>query len=163
MLSSKSKLPRRGLLLGAFALASCGFEPVFQTQSGSDLASLRGRVKLPNAGNRELFAIRTTLAGYFGEPESPIYELKIRYKSTVKSLAITQGGGVTRKRVTATGQYQAIDLRTNEMILDTSFHRVASYTTNSDRIASDESLIATKDELARAIGDEFALKFAASI
>lgn len=147
--------PSRRLFLLS-TLAACGFEPVINSES---YKALWGKVNLPEAKTSNEFTIRRVLATYFGEPQNPIYNLEFKYTSKTSSLAITQNSVVTRYRLTATGRFIAYRIGIDTPILDQDFKRIASYSANKDRFASDEAKQTTETRLIRSLGDDFAYRF----
>ncbi len=149
------KQPSRRLFLFG-TLAACGFEPVINSESYKELW---GKVNLPEATTSNAFTIRRVLATYFGEPQNPTYNLEFEYSSSTSELAITQSSVVTRYRLTATGRFIAYRIGNQTPILDQNFKRIASYSANDDRFASDEAKQTTETRLIRSLGDDFAYRF----
>ncbi len=160
----EANFTRRAAILGAFALASCGFQPVFRSANQEQLRALRGKIELSDATGQESYVIRNRLELYFGRPEAvTYYNVAIAYQTSAAGLAISQSSQAQRKRVTARGLVRVTNKITNDVILDRSFRRVAAYSVDSDRFAADQTLVETKERLAQTVADELAVQITAAI
>ena len=153
-MSSFDHVPRRVFLLTS--LAACGFQPLNDREQN---AHWFGKVQLPEVDDQNSFWINRELRKAFGDANDPTYALSIDYKLTTANLAVTQSNIVTRKRLTAKGTFYAHKLATNATILAHDFHRVASYSANNDRFASDQAEVSTEEKMAIVIAEEFASRF----
>jgi LPS-assembly lipoprotein len=91
-------LPRRAALIGALALAGCGFAPVYGPGGGGGVA-LRGAVRAADPVDDEGFYLVQRIEARLGLPEAPRFALDYRVDTDEEALAIDAANNITRWNV----------------------------------------------------------------
>ncbi len=150
---SKSKIARRGFILSAFALASCGFEPLYSGGHGGS-GAFRGKIQLPSAKTEDLYYLRRELASAFGEANDPLYALEISYSASSAGLDIPQSAVGQRGRVRASGSYELTRISDGAVIVSRPINQELSYGYRSGAFENDEIKEDTRYALAKTVGNE---------
>ncbi len=103
-----SLFERRAILLGAGALAACGFEPVYAPGGTGQALYGKIRVDAPDGVNTYLLVRR--LEEQLGRAAAPEYRLSIVLTTGLQGQAITASGDITFYSVPGTARYQLIRL-----------------------------------------------------
>lgn len=160
---------RRGVLalgltlaLGGFALAGCGFKPLYGT--GAPAAEMRGRYVLDTPAGQPGFEMRERLLERLGEPSNPLYRVAITLDLQSRGAALTQQDYTTRYDVTGVATYQVIPLAGGAPVLTGTVNSLTGYSAPESEIASAfASLVAERDaevRIARTLADQIVTQLA---
>lgn len=95
------------LAAGLSGLSSCGFRPLYETQSDGNFSEL-GDVWIDNLPNRDGQILRnalTRLMNPYGPPKHPSYVLKVRLSETTTSHGILQDATASQMQYTITASF----------------------------------------------------------
>lgn len=101
---------RRAVILGALALAACGFTPAYGPGGGA--AELRGRIALAPPGDKQAFDLTVRLEDRLGAASAPLYLLNYGISSSITGVAITPDGALTRYNLTKRVAWSLVDAAT---------------------------------------------------
>ena len=94
---------RRNVLLGAAALAGCGFTPVYGPDGGAN--GIRDAIRMDAPNTRDSFDFVAQMEQRLGRPNAPRYDLSYAITTRESGLAITGSNFVTRFNVQGTLTY----------------------------------------------------------
>lgn len=126
-------LPRRALILGAPALAACGFTPAYAP--GAPAAALRGRIALAAPSDKAGFDLTGRLEERLGTAEAPLFRLDYKITTKQAGLAITPDGAVTRFNLTGSVTWSLVELSTGTTRLAGQADAFTSYSATGSTIA----------------------------
>ncbi|MFN3613019.1 MAG: LPS assembly lipoprotein LptE [Rubrimonas sp.] len=140
---------RRALLLGATAVAGCGFRPLHGAGTG-----LRGRVTLDGPQGRNGFAFREQMRRNLGDPapDAP-YRLITTLSYEEEGVAISRRDDITRYDVTATAQYRLVRAADGVEIDAGAVRAVSAYSTTAAPYATRIAERDTETRLAANLAD----------
>ncbi len=138
-----SLFDRRTLLIAPFALAACGFTPVYAP--GGTGAALRGQVIVQDPGDAESFLLVQELENQLGRSAGP-YGLAFSLRIGNEGLGITRAGDITRFNLVGDVSYRLFDLTTEEVIFAGDTNNFAGYSATGDTV---ETLASERDARAR--------------
>ena len=142
---------RRGLLLGALALAGCGFAPVYGT--GGDAGALRGAVRAADPDTQAGFEFVTRLEQRLGRPAAPRYDLVWAFSDTEQALAIDGSNEITRYNVEGTLVWRLEPAGGGAPVLEGTERSFTSYSATASTISTLESERDARDRLMRILAD----------
>ncbi|WP_341367993.1 LPS assembly lipoprotein LptE [Yoonia sp. BS5-3] len=122
---------RRTSLLGLFALAGCGFAPIY----GED-AALHGQVAYETDETVDGFRIRSQLERRLGVAAQPRYLLKITKTEERQTSAITSDGDTTRFNVIGTARWVLTDSGTGQEVDRGTVQAFTGYATTGSTTAT---------------------------
>jgi LPS-assembly lipoprotein len=145
MWSSDPILPgRRAAVLGALALAACGFTPAYGPGGGA--AALRGRIALASPDDRPAFELTARLEDRLGAAEAPLYRLDYAITILTTEVAITPDGAVTRYNLTGRVGWNLVETGGGATRLSGNAESFTSYSATGSTVAG---LAAEEDAEAR--------------
>lgn len=147
---------RRIFLLSAFALAGCGFEPVFGTDGVA--SDLRGSILVDEPSTRNEFALVEHLEQRLGRASAPKYGLKILLSVEEEGLAVTGSNNITRFNVLGIANFALRDLATDEVVFDGKVDTFTSYSASSQPVSTGTAARDALDRLMVALGDKITAK-----
>ena len=127
---------RRGLLLGALALAGCGFEPAYGP-GGAD--ALRGAVRADDPDTAAGFAFVGQVEARLGRPAAPRYALSYRLATREVELAIDGSNNITRYNVEGTLDWALTPMGAEEPVLGATERTFTAYSASGSTISTLES------------------------
>ncbi len=130
---------RRTLLILPFALAACGFTPVYAP--GGTAAALRGQVTVQDPVDREGFLLVQELETRLGRGSGK-YGLAFQIALSEPGLGLTPTGDTSRFNLVGTVNYQLFDFATQEVIFQNSTSNFTGYSATGDTV---ETLAAQRD------------------
>ena len=130
---------RRILLILPFALAACGFTPVYAP--GGTAAALRGQVTVQDPADREGFLLVQELETRLGRGSGK-YGLAFQMALSEPGLGLTPTGNTSRFNLVGTVNYQLFDFATQEVIFQSSTSNFTGYSATGDTV---ETLAAQRD------------------
>ncbi|ATQ55391.1 LPS assembly lipoprotein LptE [Paracoccus yeei] len=142
---------RRGVLLAAFALAACGFAPVYGP--GGTGTRLQDKVRTADPRTPDDFAFAGRIAERLG-PDGTRYELDWRLRIAVVPQAITPDEITTRYSLNGTASYVLTEIASGRTVARGQVSSFTSYSTTGTTIAT---LAAEQDahkRLARLLADQ---------
>ena len=140
MLSPESIFDRRAVLLGALALAGCGFTPSFGP--GGAAEGLRGALLVDTPTDRDTFLLTRRIEERLGRADAPRYGLSASMTLSEEPLALTRTNIITRFNVVGKADWILRDLGSGaELARDTA----ASFTGYSTTGTTVETLAASRD------------------
>ncbi len=134
-----SLFDRRTLLILPFALAACGFTPVYAP--GGTGALLRGQVTVQDPNTRESFLLVQELENRLGRGSGK-YGLAFDLTVTEEGLGITRTGDITRFNVVGDVNYALFDFATETVIFSGTTNSFTGYSATGDTV---ETLAAERD------------------
>lgn len=87
---------RRAVILGAGALAGCGFTPVYGPGGETDARALRGRIAVDAPTDRDGFAFVEQMESRLGRASDPLFTLSYALESGTSGIAIDGTNAITR-------------------------------------------------------------------
>ena len=130
---------RRICLVLPFALAACGFTPVYAP--GGTAAALRNQVIVQEPTNREGFLLVQELENRLGRGGSQ-YGLGIALNIEDEGAGVTRTGDITRFNLIGTVDYALTDLTTEQVIATGQVSNFTGYSATGDTV---ETLAAERD------------------
>lgn len=155
-----SSFDRRTLLILPFALAACGFTPVYAP--GGTAAALRGQVSVQDPTNREGFLLVQELENRLGRGSGK-YGLAFDLRITEDGLGITRTGDITRFNLVGEVDYTLFDFATETVIFQGRTSNFTGYSATGDTV---EALAAERDaraRLARILADQITTELYAQV
>ena len=134
-----SLFDRRTLLILPFALAACGFTPVYAP--GGTAAALRGQVAIQQPVNREGFLLVQELETRLGRSRGP-YGLAFELVVSEEGLGITRTGDINRFNLIGTVDYTLFEFATERVVFQGSTSNFTGYTATGDTV---EAFAAERD------------------
>ena len=135
---------RRNVLLGAAALAGCGFTPVYGPEGGS--VGLRGAIRMDAPDTRDSFDFVAQMEQRLGRSNTPRYDLSYAITTRESGLAITGSNSVTRFNVQGTLTYAVRSTGTDNPVTKGVITGFASYSASGSTIST---LASKRDASAR--------------
>jgi LPS-assembly lipoprotein len=134
------------------ALASCGFEPVYQ--AGSKATALNGNIVVQPHTNRDTFELREALLGKLGfaAPTAP-YRLAYTLSIASTALSVTSTQAITRYSLTGTLKFSVIDQNTDEIIHSDSTQATGSYSATAETFPTAVAERDARIRVVRALAD----------
>jgi len=127
------------MLILPFALAACGFTPVYAP--GGTAAALRGQVTVQDPGSREGFLLVQELENLLGRGSGQ-YGLAFDLTVREEGLGITRTGDITRFNLVGEVTYTLFDFATETVIFSGSTDNFTGYSATGDTV---ETLAAERD------------------
>lgn len=154
-----SSFDRRALLLsGAFALASCGFTPLY----GERAEGLTQRIALQEAVDPETFAFRERMRRRVGHADDgAIFGLSYRLQMEETAVAIDTASDVTRYRVAATADWRLARLSDGIAIGEGVVRTNGGYDATAAPFATRAAQKAEREELAQELAELVATRILA--
>ena len=134
-----SLFDRRTLLILPFALAACGFTPVYAP--GGTAAALRGQVTVQDPADRESFLLVQELETRLGRGSGK-YGLAFDLVLVERGLGLTPTGDTSRFNLVARVNYRLFDFATERVIFSNSTSNFTGYSATGDTV---ETLAAQRD------------------
>ena len=131
---SSDPILRRSVILGALALAGCGFTPAYGPGGGA--AALRGRIALAPPGDKAGFDLAARLEDRLGAAEAPRFRLDYGIAVNARGVAITPDGAVTRYNLTGSVAWTLVDLATGTVRLSGNAESFTSYSATGSTVAA---------------------------
>lgn len=125
---------RRAILLGALALAGCGFRPVYG-EGGSGRA-LRQAVRAADPVSPEDFHFVAALDEVLGRPDSPRYDLAYAIALREEGAGTVQGLGATRMQVFGTLDFTLTDIATGATVAQGQVSGDSAYSSTGTQLAT---------------------------
>ncbi len=146
----------RGLLalIAAFAVASCGLQPLYSGGSNSAIGQGIASVEVPAIPGRDGWLVRNALQdrlGVAGEA-TPRYRLDVRLDDTLEALGVLNDDTISRERRILRARYQLVDLQTGEILLDAT----AGSDAGIDVVSSEYATIAAEQTALENLSQEVA-------
>lgn len=126
-----SLFDRRILLILPFALAACGFTPVYAPGGTAD--ALRGQVAVQQPVNREGFLLVQELETRLGRGPAQ-YGLAFDLTVINEGLGITRTGDINRFNLVGTVDYTLFEFATETVIFENSTSNFTGYTATGDTV-----------------------------
>jgi LPS-assembly lipoprotein len=137
-------LSRRAALLGCFALAGCGFEPVYGNRGAAN--PLRGAVQMDAPQSRNEFLLNEQIELRLGRSSAPRYGLSVVLSVKEEGLAITQSNDIERFNVIGEAKFLLRDLTTNAPVISDKVNTFTAYSASQQPVTT---LAAQRDARAR--------------
>jgi len=149
---------RRALILGAsFALAGCGFHPLYahHAQSGfdADLASIKVNTIRDRRGQLLAITLRDALNPTGARVETR-YTLDVKLGAARQDIAVRPDGTASRSQVVLTATFQLKDAKADKTVMEGTTHSVSSFDVLSDDYATVVAQHAAEERTVRDIGDD---------
>lgn len=142
---------RRAFVLGAMALAACGFSPVYGP--GGSGSRLLGKVRTEDPKTPDDFAFSGRIAERLGPDNNATYALSWQMRIAVVPQAITQDEITTRYALNGTVVYILTDRATQRVITQGQVSSFTSYSTTGTTIATMAAEQDAHERLARLLAD----------
>jgi len=155
-----SLFDRRPVLLVPFAVAACGFTPVYAP--GGTGSQLQGQVAIQDPFDRESFVLFRELEARLGRGIGT-YGLAFDMRIDSESLGVTQTGEFTRFNLIGTVDYTLFDIATEEVIFADQTTHFTGYSATGDTV---ETLAAERDareRLAIVLADQIVTELYAQV
>lgn len=124
---------RRTLLLGALALAGCGFRPVYGEGGGGQ--ALRHAVRAADPVSPEDFHFVAAFEEVLGRPDAPRYDLGYAITLREDGAGALQNIGTTRFQVFGTLDYTLTDAASGAQVAQGRVSADAAYSTTGTQLA----------------------------
>ncbi len=160
----------KNILLAAALLLmnSCGFEPLYQKQAGSDavnddlaqveILNLRDKIDYNDRLGQALKNLLLDRFNPFGRPQSPFYKLDIKLQSTKTELGFNIVDEATRAKLTLNAEYVLSESKTNAVLFRGSSRSINSYNIISFDFATLSAEKNALDRATREIADDITLR-----
>ena len=160
----------KNILLAAALLLmnSCGFEPLYQKQAGSDavnddlaqveILNLRDKIDYNDRLGQALKNLLLDRFNPFGRPQSPFYKLDIKLQSTKTELGFNIVDDATRAKLTLNAEYVLSESKTNAVLFRGSSRSINSYNIISFDFATLSAEKNALDRATREIADDITLR-----
>lgn len=153
----------RGLFIAfaAFALSSCGLQPLYGGgSSGAVATTLRNVIVAPVPG-RDGWLVYNKLKDRLGEPgESPAYRLEVDLDDQIIGFGIRSDRAVTRERRTLRARYRLVTVSNGQVVLDAT----AGSDAGIDVVSSEYATVAAEqtavERLADVVADQIVARLA---
>jgi len=142
---------RRAFVLGALALAACGFAPVYGP--GGTGGRLFGKVRTADPNSPDDFAFAGRIAERLGPEASASYELAWQMRIAVVPQAITPEEVTTRYALNGSAYYTLTELATGRAVTRGQVSSFTSYSTTGTTIATMTAEQDAHKRLARLLAD----------
>ncbi|MBM2575048.1 hypothetical protein JQC91_01910 [Jannaschia sp. Os4] len=126
---------RRGLLLGALALAGCGFEPAYGP-GGADV--LRGAVRADDPDNEAGFEFIGRIEARLDRPAAPRYALAYDISTRRVAIGIDGSNRITRYNVEGTVAWTLTAIGSETPLLQGTERSFTGYSVSGERLATPE-------------------------
>lgn len=160
----------KNILLAAALLLmnSCGFEPLYQKQAGSDavnddlaqveILNLRDKIDYNDRLGQALKNLLLDRFNPYGRPQSPFYKLDIKLQSTKTELGFNIVDDATRAKLTLNAEYVLSESKTNAVLFRGSSRSINSYNIISFDFATLSAEKNALDRATREIADDITLR-----
>ena len=147
---------RRRLILGlaggtAASLLSGCFRPMLA--EGSDQASLRGRISLPEIDGRFGYFLYRSLEDRLGKPDETEWMLEVQSRVTKQGFAVAQDNSVTRFTLTAVADWKLRKRSTGKVVLSERSTSQSGFSATTSPFATRQTEQDIERRLARDIGE----------
>ena len=150
-------------LLGLAALAGCGFKPMYaETASGSvndDLQAVR-IAPLPERRGQILHNYLRDDINPYGQPATPLYELRIGLAETTDDSGIRRDETASREIITMRAAFELVDLKADAVVFQGQSRSSTAYNILDDRFASIVSADSARDRALRELSADIKLRLA---
>lgn len=156
-----SLFKRRSLLLLPFALAACGFTPVYGPVGTG--AALRGQVQVQEPSTREGYLLTRQLEDRLGRGgDAARYALDLSLVTDEEGLAINAAGDITRFNLIGRATYALRDTTTGAILTSGEVENFTAYSATGTTVAT---LAAQRDSVERLmsiLGDQITTRLFAT-
>lgn len=143
---------RRAILaLSTIPLSGC-FRPMLAEDAPA--SKLRGRVALPEIGDRFGYHLTKSLEDRLGKPNDPVWRLAVVTELMERGLAVAQDNSVTRITLTASADWRLV--RDGKDVLRDSVSAQSGYNATSSLFATRQTRRDIERRLARDLGERIA-------
>ncbi|MEO1561987.1 MAG: LPS assembly lipoprotein LptE [Pseudomonadota bacterium] len=144
---------RRLVLLGASALAGCGFEPVLAPSGSAD--DLFGQIDIAFQGGRANFEFRTRLIERLGQagPTAP-YRLEYTLGLDETVVTISSDANIDRYNLTGVASFQIIEQATNLPVFSDRVRASAGYSATAETFPTRVAARDAELRLVQALADQ---------
>ena len=143
---------RRGLLLGALALAACGFSPVYgPTGTGSKLF---GQIRAADPSTPDEYTFAGRIAERLGPDQAARFALAYNLRIAVVPQAITPDEVTTRYSLNGTADFVLPESASGQEVTRGQVSTFTSYSTTGTTIATMSAEQDAHDRLARMLADQ---------
>ncbi len=149
-----------GGLLGALALAACGFTPAYGP--GSPAAGLLDRVLIDAPEDRSAFDLVERLEERLGRPSGAAYRLSYRIDVQSESRTITPTNATTRYNLNGKVHYTLRDLPSDRVLTEGDVTTFTSYSASGTPVATNASEIDARLRLMRLLADQIVTRLIAT-
>lgn len=125
---------RRNALLAPFALAACGFQPVYGP--GGSGTALQGRVLVAAPDDRDSFLLVRALEQRLGRAGTPAYDLGLKVATTQDGLAIDPAGNTRRFNLLGAAEYTLTDTAAGAVVTSGSVENFVGYSATGTTVAT---------------------------
>lgn len=144
------------LLLGA-----CGLQPMYGGGSSGHVAGGLGTIQVGPIPERAGWLVRNALVDRLGgESADPAYRLEVELDDDITSFGIRGDSTATRERRTLRARYRLVELKTGEVVLDST----AGSDAGIDIVSSEYSTVSAEqtaqERLAQVIADQMVSRLA---
>ena len=143
---------RRGLLLGALALAACGFSPVYGP--GGAGGKLFGQIRAADPSTPDEFTFAGRIAERLGPDQAARFALAYNLRIAVVSQAITSEEVTTRYSLNGTADFVLTETASGAEVTRGQVSTFTSYSTTGTTIATMSAEQDAHDRLARMLADQ---------
>ncbi|SIQ14493.1 LPS-assembly lipoprotein [Paracoccus thiocyanatus] len=150
---------RRAAVLGALALAGCGFSPVYGP--GGTGARLFGKVRTADPRTPDDFAFAGRIAERLGPDAEAGFLLDYNLRVAVVPQAITPDEVTTRYALNGTADFTLTEAATGRMVTRGQVSSFTSYSTTGTTIATMAAEQDAHERLARMLADQVATRLLA--
>ncbi len=146
-----SLFDRRTLLILPFALAACGFTPVYAP--GETAAALRGQISVQDPVNRESFLLLQELESRLGRGSGK-YGLAFDLILAEPGSGLTPIGDISRFNLIGTVNYRLIDLETGAVIYQNATSNFTGYSATGDTVETLSAQLDARKRLMAILADQ---------
>ncbi|MEM7171734.1 MAG: LPS assembly lipoprotein LptE [Pseudomonadota bacterium] len=148
-------------------VSACGFRPLYgekQTQPGQATIneSLSAIVVYPisDRTGQQMHNLLRDRLNPLGQPDQPVYGLRVSLKEKLKSLGIRRDATATRANLTMTAKYSLVDLRTKKVLFKDQSFSTNSYDILDDQFATYVSENSARERALTALSDQMKTRLA---
>ena len=153
-------LSKRAFLVGAVALAGCGFTPAYGPKGGA--AKLLGAVQPDAPTSRDHFAFTRRIAERLGPASVARYRLSYSIKTDIRAQAITQDNATTRYSLTGRASYDLRDAGSNAVYLSGEVASFTSWSASGTALATQAAEDDARERLMAMLADQIVTRLIAS-
>lgn len=143
---------RRAFLLGALALAGCGFTPSFGPGGTAD--ALRGAVLVDEPANRDAFLLTRHIEDRLGRADSPRYGLAVTVALDEEPMAVTRTNITTRFNTIGKAEWVLRDMASGAVLARDTAASFTGYSATGTTVATLAASRDARERLATLLADQ---------
>lgn len=152
---------RRAALIAAFAVAACGFQPVYGP--GGAGSRLHGQVRVADPVTADDYAFLRRMTERLGPEQTARYELAYGLRIATVAQAITPDEVTTRYSLNGTATYTLTDAASGAVVAQGEVSNFSSHSTVGTVIATNAAAVDARNRLAVMLADQVVTRLLAAV